>query len=97
MPKLKAPAGASCFAYEGEEYEVKRGRVEVPHKAVASALLHGFSEIADDKGEDKGEGEGEGVQDKVPAASEVAPETVKLPVLDQPPASAAPTGAQGKK
>jgi hypothetical protein len=91
MPKLKAPAGASCFAYEGEEYEVKRGRVEVPHKAVASALLHGFSEIADDKGE------GEGVQDKVPAASEVAPETVKLPVLDQPPASAAPTGAQGKK
>mgnify|MGYP000016382380 CR=1 FL=1 len=95
MPKLKAPAGASCFAYEGEEYEVKRGRVEVPHKAVASALLHGFSEIADDKGEDKGEDEG--AQDKVPAASEVAPETVKLPVLDQPPASAAPTGAQGKK
>ncbi len=91
MPKLKAPAGASCFAYEGEEYEVKRGRVEVPHKAVASALLHGFSEIADDKGEE------EGAQDKVPAASEVTPETVKLPVLDQPPASAAPTGAQGKK
>jgi hypothetical protein len=91
MPKLKAPAGASCFAYEGEEYEVKRGRVEVPHKAVASALLHGFSEIADDKGEE------EGAQDKTPAASEVAPETVKLPVLDQPPASAAPTGAQGKK
>jgi hypothetical protein len=95
MPKLKAPAGASCFAFEGEEYEVKRGRVEVPHKAVASALLHGFSEIADDKGEDKGEDEG--AQDKVPAASEVAPETVKLPVLDQPPASVAPTGAQGKK
>jgi hypothetical protein len=95
MPKLKAPAGASCFAFEGEEYEVKRGRVEVPHKAVASALLHGFSEIADDKGEDKGEDEG--AQDKVPAASEVAPETVKLPVLDQPPASAAPTAAQGKK
>jgi hypothetical protein len=95
MPKLKAPAGASCFAYEGEEYEVKRGRVEVPHKAVASALLHGFSEIADDKGEDKGEDEG--AQDKVPAASEVALETVKLPVLDQPPANAAPTAAQGKK
>ncbi len=91
MPKLKAPAGASCFAFEGEEYEVKRGRVEVPHKAVASALLHGFSEIADDKSEE------EGAQDKVPAASEVAPETVKLPVLDQPPASAVPTGAQGKK
>ncbi len=91
MPKLKAPAGASCFAYEGEEYEVKRGRVEVPHKAVASALLHGFSEIADDKGEE------EGAQDKASAASEVAPETVKLPVLDQPPANAAPTGAQGKK
>ncbi len=95
MPKLKAPAGASCFAFEGEEYEVKRGRVELPHKAVASALLHGFSEIADDKGEDKGEDEG--AQYKVPAASEVAPETVKLPVLDQPPANAAPTGAQGKK
>lgn len=91
MPKLKAPAGASCFAFEGEEYEVKRGRVEVPHKAVASALLHGFSEIADDKSDE------EGAQDKVPAASEVVPETVKLPVLDQPPANAAPTGAQGKK
>lgn len=91
MPKLKAPAGASCFAFEGEEYEVKRGRVELPHKAVASALLHGFSEIADEKGEE------EGTQDKASAASEVPPETVKLPVLDQPPASAAPTGAQGKK
>jgi hypothetical protein len=91
MPKLKAPAGASCFAYEGEEYEVKRGRVELPHKAVASALLHGFSEIADEKGEE------EGTQDKASAASEVPSETVKLPVLDQPPASAAPTGAQGKK
>ncbi len=91
MPKLKAPAGASCFAFEGEEYEVKRGRVEVPHKAVASALLQGFSEIADEKGEE------EGTQDKASAAYEVPPETVKLPVLDQPPASAAPTGAQGKK
>ena len=91
MPKLKAPAGASCFAFEGEEYEVKRGRVEVPHKAVASALLHGFSEIVDDKAEE------EGAQDKVPAALEVPPETVKLPVLDQPPASAASSGAQGKK
>ena len=42
--------------------------------------------LADDKGEE------EGAQDKVPAASEVVPETVKLPVLDQPPASAAPRG-----
>lgn len=96
MPKLKAPAGASCFAFEGKEYEVKRGRVEVPHKAVASALLHGFTEIADDKGED------DGAQDKGPSDADAAPETVKLPVLDQTPVTAVATsgasaGAQGKK
>lgn len=96
MPKLKAPAGASCFAFEGEEYEVKRGRVEVPHKAVASALLHGFTEIADDKGEE------DGAQDKDPSAADALPQTVKLPVLDQPPATAVATpgataSAQGKK
>ncbi|MGV1045474.1 hypothetical protein [Limnohabitans sp.] len=86
MPKLKAPAGASCFAFEGEEYEVKRGRVELPLKAVASALLHGFTEVIDDKAEDGAE---------VDKPSEPVPDTIKVPVVDQPPAAATPT--QGKK
>lgn len=89
MPKLKAPAGASCFAFEGEEYEVKRGRVEVPHKALASALLHGFTEVSEDKAEEGAEG-GEADKPSQPTA-----ETIKLPVLDHPPAPAAPS--QGKK
>lgn len=85
MPKLKAPAGASCFAFEGEEYEVKRGRVELPHKAVASALLHGFTEVADDKADEANDAD---------KASDPLPEMIKVPVVEQlvPVAT-----AQGKK
>ena len=89
MPKLKAPAGASCFAFEGEEYEVKRGRVEVPHKALASALLHGFTEVSDDKADEAAEG-GD-------------PDLVKLPVVEPAGATAPVTApvtapaAAGKK
>ena len=59
--------------------------MELPHKAVASALLHGFTEVADDKADEANDAD---------KASDPLPEMIKVPVVEQ---LAPVASAQGKK
>jgi hypothetical protein len=43
MAKLKAPEDVCSFSFEGKEYEVKRGSIDVPDEAIPVALFHGFT------------------------------------------------------
>lgn len=48
MIKLKAPAGATSASYNGEEYQVADGFVDVPDNAADALASHGFSIPTDD-------------------------------------------------
>jgi len=50
MVKLKGPKKASSVGFDGQEYPVKNGVVEVPDAAVAllTDAKHGWSVVEDD-------------------------------------------------
>lgn len=43
MVKLHAPASHTSCSFDGDEYKVEDGLVNVPQKAVAHLISHGFS------------------------------------------------------
>ena len=47
MVKMKAPKGATFVGFEGVEYPIKKGVVEVPDEAVEALSRHGFVRIDD--------------------------------------------------
>ena len=51
MVKLKGPKDATLVVFEGKEYPVKNGMVEVPDEAVAMLARHGWQVAKPDKAE----------------------------------------------
>jgi hypothetical protein len=47
MVRLKAPKGTGSCSYEGVEYEVKDGFVDVPAEAAGDLAKHGFTGVED--------------------------------------------------
>jgi hypothetical protein len=45
MAKLKAPKNSGGLSFNGVNYAVKRGSIEIPDEAVEAALSHGFTII----------------------------------------------------
>lgn len=51
MAKLKGRKDAVSVSFDGKEYPVKKGIVEVPEQAVAALAAHGFARIDDEPAE----------------------------------------------
>lgn len=62
MIKLKAPEGASSVHFGGEDYEVKKGFVEVPEAAVEALTgAHGYTfPVTEAAGQQAGTGDAKG-------------------------------------
>ena len=54
MAKLTAPKNSSGFSFNGVEYAVKKGYINVPEEAVADAITHGFGTTGEDVPADAG-------------------------------------------
>lgn len=51
MVKLKGSKDAASVSFDGKEYPVKKGVVEVPDEAAEALAAHGFVPVDDAKGD----------------------------------------------